>query len=109
LALALIAASAAIVGPALAGNVGSPASVPPALSFLRIDGAKIAYRAVNPKPKGTPPLLIVGTARLAAGRGGELETGGDDATSNRAFAIADLNDETGLGTRCARSRRGRDR
>jgi pimeloyl-ACP methyl ester carboxylesterase len=56
----VIAAAVATVGPALAGVVVPAAAGSPALSSLRIDGAQIAYRDINPRAKGTPLLLIIG-------------------------------------------------
>jgi pimeloyl-ACP methyl ester carboxylesterase len=58
--LVVAAASAANAGSALAGKVVSGVVAPAPVSFLRIDGANIAYRVLNPQNRGTPLLMIVG-------------------------------------------------
>ena len=60
LVLAVAVAGAAATGSALARNVASPAATPPAVSFLPIDGANIAYRDLNPDARGTSLVMIVG-------------------------------------------------
>jgi len=58
--LVALLASAAIVGHAFAQDSLSHAEVAPAVRFLHVDGAKIAYRDFNPTTRGTPLLMIVG-------------------------------------------------
>jgi pimeloyl-ACP methyl ester carboxylesterase len=58
--LIALLASAAIVAPALARDSVPRAGVAPAVRFLHVDGATIAYRDFNPTTRGTPLLMIVG-------------------------------------------------
>src|ERR1700734_2965915 len=58
--LVVLLASAAIAGPALARDSVAHAGVGPAVRFLHVDGAKIAYRDFNSTTRGTPLLMIVG-------------------------------------------------
>jgi hypothetical protein len=58
--LVALLSSAAIVGPALARDSVSHVAVAPAVRFLHVDGAKIAYRDFNSTTRGTPLLMIVG-------------------------------------------------
>ena len=60
MALIAILASAVVIGPTLARAVASPRSAPRAVRVLRVDGAEIGYRDINPAARGTPLLPIVG-------------------------------------------------
>jgi pimeloyl-ACP methyl ester carboxylesterase len=103
------AVSATIAGPAVAGNVVSVAPMSAPVSFLRVDGANIAYRDLNPQTRGTPLLLIVGygstmaewdpqlISGLAAGRRVivfDNRGAGDSTGSVRRLSIRLMADDT---------------